>query len=94
MKRNLPLASLIHVKDFYYRPFDQDPGGEMVQNIPWQYLRGSIFGQGDIDVRRILRLIKNEGYDGDITLEFEGMEECREGTRLGLDNLKRLWDEA
>lgn len=27
VKRNLPFASLIHVKDFYYRPFDQDPGG-------------------------------------------------------------------
>lgn len=27
VKRNLPYASLIHVKDFYYRPYDQDPGG-------------------------------------------------------------------
>lgn len=27
VKRNLPLASLVHVKDFYYRPYDQDPGG-------------------------------------------------------------------
>ncbi|MBX4148726.1 sugar phosphate isomerase/epimerase family protein [Paenibacillus lautus] len=95
VKRNLSLASLIHVKDFYYRPFDQDPGGgKWFRTSHGNYLRGSIFGQGDIDVRRILRLIKNEGYDGDITLEFEGMEECREGTRLGLDNLKRLWDEA
>lgn len=95
VKRNLPYASLIHVKDFYIRPYDQNPGGgEWFLTSHGNYLRGSIFGQGDIDVRRVLKLIKDSGYDGDITLEFEGMEECREGTRLGLDNLKRLWQEA
>lgn len=94
VKRNLPFASLIHVKDFYYRPYDQDPGGgRWFRTSHGNYLRGAIFGQGDLDVRRILRLIKESGYDGCITLEFEGMEECREGTRLGLENLKRLWDE-
>ena len=93
--RNLPYASLIHVKDFYYRPFDQNPGGgKWFRTAHHNYLRGSIFGQGDIDVRRVLRFIKESGYDGDITLEFEGMEDCREGTRLGLENLSRLWDEV
>lgn len=94
VKRNLPYASLIHVKDFYYRPYDQDPGGgRWFRTSHGNYLRGAIFGQGDLDVRRILRLIKESGYDGFITLEFEGMEDCREGTRLGLENLKRLWNE-
>ncbi|WP_422657459.1 sugar phosphate isomerase/epimerase family protein [Paenibacillus sp. EC2-1] len=92
--RNLPYASLVHVKDFYIRPFDQDPGGgDWFRSSHGNYLRGSIFGQGDIDVRRVLRLIKESGYDGDITLEFEGMEECREATRIGLENLRRIWDE-
>lgn len=95
VRRNLPLASLIYAKDFYYRPFDQDPGGgKWFRTSHGNYLRGSIFGQGDIDARRILKIIKEYGYDGDITLEFEGMEECREGTRLGLDNLKRVWEEV
>ncbi|CAM3709536.1 MULTISPECIES: sugar phosphate isomerase/epimerase family protein [Paenibacillus] len=90
VKRNLPYASLIHVKDFYYRPYDQDPGGgRWFRTSHGNYLRGAIFGQGDLDVRRILRLIKESGYDGFITLEFEGMEDCREGTRLGLENLKK-----
>jgi sugar phosphate isomerase/epimerase len=42
----------------------------------------------------MLRIIKESGYDGYVTLEFEGMEECREGTKLGLENLKRIWDEV
>lgn len=45
-------------------------------------------------MRRVLRMIKASGYDGFVTLEFEGMEECREGTRLGLENLRRIWDEV
>ncbi|SMF80263.1 Sugar phosphate isomerase/epimerase [Paenibacillus uliginis N3/975] len=95
VKRNLTYASLIHVKDFYIRPFDQNPGGgDWFRTSHGNYLRGSIFGQGDIDVRRVLRMIKKSGYDGDITLEFEGMEECREGTRIGLENLRRIWDEV
>lgn len=95
VKRNLPYASLVHVKDFYIRPADQNPGGgAWFLTSHGNYLRGAIFGQGDIDVRRVLRLIKESGYDGYITLEFEGMEECREGTKLGLENLKRIWDEV
>lgn len=95
VKRNLAYASLVHVKDFYIRPADQNPGGgAWFLSSHGNHLRGAIFGQGDIDVRRVLRLIKESGYNGYITLEFEGMEECREGTKLGLENLKRIWDEV
>jgi sugar phosphate isomerase/epimerase len=38
-------------------------------------------------------MIKASGYDGYLSLEFEGMEDCLTGTRVGLDNLKRLWSE-
>ncbi len=94
VKKNLPYASLIHVKDFYIRPADENPGGgDWFRSTNGKYLRGAIFGQGDIDVRRVLRLVKASGYDGYITLEFEGMEECREATRLGLENLRRIWEE-
>lgn len=56
-------------------------------------MRGAIVGQGDIPIREVLQIIKNSGYDGYLSIEFEGMEECRLGTRLGLDNAKRIWNE-
>ncbi|MNR69114.1 hypothetical protein D3C85_1941380 [compost metagenome] len=49
-------------------------------------------GQGDIDMPRVLRLVKDSGYDGYLSIEFEGMEECRKGTRLGLEYVKRTWN--
>ncbi|MFK3938153.1 sugar phosphate isomerase/epimerase family protein [Alkalihalobacillus sp. NPDC078783] len=92
--KNLPYASLVHVKDFYIRPSYEDPGaGKWFKTANDNYLRGAIFGQGDLPVRELLKRIKQSGYDGFLTLEFEGMEECRLGTRIGLDNVKRLWEE-
>lgn len=93
--RNLPFASLVHVKDFYYRPEDENPGeGKWFRTANGNYLRGSIFGQGDMPVRRLLKLVKQSGYDGCLTLEFEGMEESCSATAIGLQNLARLWEEV
>ena len=58
------------------------------------FLRGSIFGQGDVKTREILKMVKQSGYDGYLTLEFEGMEDCRVGSKIGMENVRRLWEEA
>ncbi len=94
VRKNLPIASMVHVKDFYIRPFDENPGEGWFQSSNGTYLRGAIFGQGDLDVRRILKEVKTSGYDGYISLEFEGMEECREACKIGLGNIRRIWEEV
>lgn len=95
VKKNLNIASLIHFKDFYIRPYDENPGdGKWFLTANNNYLRGSIVGQGDINIRAIVKLIKESGYDGNITVEFEGMEDCKEASRIGMENVKRLWEEA
>lgn len=95
VKKNLPYASLIHFKDFYFRPYYNNPGeGAWFRTSNGNYLRGAIVGQGDIEIREIVKLIKQSGYDGNITVEFEGMEECKAGSRIGMDNLRRFWHEV
>lgn len=94
VRNNLPFASVVHFKDFYHRPSYQNPGEGWFQTTAGNYLRGAIVGQGDIDMREVVRLVKSSGYDGYVSLEFEGLEECRQGTRIGLDNLRRLWQEV
>lgn len=94
LMKNLPYASRIHLKDFYFRPYYENPGDEgWFKTVNGNYLRGSIFGQGDIPVREALKLIKRSGYDGYFTLEFEGVEESLSATRIGLQNITRLWNE-
>ena len=93
--KNLPYASLIHIKDFYFRPFDEHPGdGRWFTTAHGNFLRGAIVGQGDIPIRKIIKLIKQSGYDGYLTVEFEGMEECASASKIGMDNLRRFWQEA
>ncbi|KIL36080.1 sugar phosphate isomerase [Gordoniibacillus kamchatkensis] len=94
VQNNIPLASMVHVKDFYVRPAARNPGEGWFKTSHGNYLRGAIVGHGDIDIREALRTVKSAGYDGYISLEFEGLEECRSGTKIGLDNVRRLWDEV
>lgn len=93
-KNNIPLASHVHFKDFYLRPFYADPGEGWFKTLSGNFLRGAIVGQGDVDIRAIIRIIKDSGYDGYISVEFEGMEECKLGSKIGMANLRRLWSEC
>ncbi|WP_449603376.1 sugar phosphate isomerase/epimerase family protein [Paenibacillus sp. Marseille-Q9583] len=90
---NIKLASMVHFKDFYIRSQDLQPGEGWFQSTGGNWLRGAIVGQGDIDMPSVIRTVKESGYDGYISVEFEGMEECRKGTRLGLQYIKRVWNQ-
>lgn len=90
VKNNLPFASHVHFKDFYVR--DADPGEGWFRSRRGRFLRGAIVGQGDVPVAEIIGLIRKSGYDGFISIEFEGMEDCQKGSRIGMQNVRRLWD--
>lgn len=95
-----PLAEMIHLKDFYIRK--RDPGdattfdcaGHWFQSSAGRYLRGAILAQGDLDIWEILGTIKKSGYDGNIAIEFEGLEDCLYASRVSLDNARRIWNEV
>ncbi|WP_454189851.1 sugar phosphate isomerase/epimerase family protein [Paenibacillus sp. Marseille-Q7038] len=94
VKNNLPYASIVHFKDFYVRPAGQHPGDGFFKSTAGNFLRGAVAGQGDIPMRDVIQLVKSSGYDGYLSLEFEGLEDCEFGARAGLANVKRFWDEA
>lgn len=94
VRNNISIASMVHIKDFYYRPAVDDPGEGWFRTRGGNHLRGAIVGHGDLPIKDLLHVIKQSGYDGFLSLEFEGMEDCTTGTRIGFDNLKRLWTEV
>ena len=94
VKNNLPYASMVHIKDFYYRPAGSELGAGWFRTSNGNWLRGAIAGHGDLKLREIVRAIKASGYDGYISLEFEGMEDCLTGAEIGLENVRRLWEQA
>ncbi len=93
-------TKMVHLKDFYIRT--RDPGdstqfdcaGSWFRSRGGKYLRGAILGQGDLDVYAVLGALKGSGYDGDVAIEFEGLEEARYATAVSLSNARRIWDEV
>ena len=102
IKKNVRYATTVHMKDFYIRPETRDPGDAKLFDCSnsWfrsrggSYLRGSILAQGDLDIPAVIATLKKAGFDGNIFIEYEGMEECQYGTKVSFDNLKRIWAEA
>lgn len=87
----LPYAAHIHAKDFIFKSGDgENPGEGFFGTRAGNYLRGTIVGHGVVPVTQCLKLIKRAGYEGWLSLEFEGMEDCITGCRVGLANLRRL----
>lgn len=87
---NLDIAAMIHFKDFYIRDYVPTPDG-WFRSLHGRYLRGSITGCGDLKLCKVAQAIKNSGYDGYISIEFEGMEECKVGSKISLNNVKALF---
>lgn len=85
-----PYAFHVHAKDFHLKK-----GGELVPPDGFfmtrggNFLRGAVIGHGEVPVVQCLRILKNAGYSGYITVEFEGMEDAKTGVKCGLNTLKK-----
>lgn len=89
--RCAPYAFYVHAKDFIVKSGQEaDPGEGFFPSRGGNFLRGTIVGHGDVPVVQCLRALKSAGYDGYVSIEFEGMEDCVKGVSIGLANLKRF----
>jgi len=80
-----------HAKDFHIKPGNGlNPGEGWFMSRGGNYLRGAIIGNGDVPLLQALRALKRSGYNGVLSIEFEGMEDVLGSLRIGLANLRRL----
>ncbi|MBQ6829874.1 MAG: sugar phosphate isomerase/epimerase [Clostridia bacterium] len=77
----------VHAKDFLLKTDAECPDG-FFPTAGRRWLRGTIPGHGVVPVASCLRILKDSGYDGFVTLEFEGPEECLPALESGLKTLK------
>ena len=81
----------VHAKDFHIKPGSgEDPGRGWFRSRGGNYLRGSIIGHGNVPVRQCIGNLKRAGYDGYVSIEFEGMEDCETALEIGLENLAAM----
>jgi sugar phosphate isomerase/epimerase len=67
-----------------------NPGEGFFKSRGGNYLRGAIVGHGNAPVDQCINILKASGYDGWISLEFEGLENPLTGTSIGCKYLKRF----
>lgn len=86
-----PYAVHVHAKDFYFKSgCEIDPGEGWSKTRAMNYIKGAIIGHGVCGIYQSVQILKKVGYDGFITVEFEGKEDCIDGIRIGKDNLTRF----
>lgn len=81
----------VHIKDFIVKSgHGVNPGTGFFATRGGNYLRGTIAGHGDVPILACLRALKAAGYDGFVSLEFEGCEPNEYALKVGGENIKRF----
>lgn len=91
----MPYAFHVHAKDFHRKPgTEPNPGTGWNTSRGGNYWRGSIIGHGNVPILQCIRVMKKAGYDGVLSIEFEGLEDPIQGIAIGQENLRRYVAEA
>lgn len=80
----------VHAKDFLYKSGEAERPAGFFGTLGGNHLRGTVIGHGVVPVRTCISILKNAGYDGYVSIEFEGPEEPLGAIKCGYENLKRL----
>jgi sugar phosphate isomerase/epimerase len=95
VSRLAPYAFFVHCKDFLYKKGSEiHPGDGWITTRGGNYVRGTIVGHGAAGIPQSIGTLKRLGYDGWLSLEFEGTEDNLLGIQMGLANMKRFWEMA
>ncbi len=86
-----PYAAYVHAKDFHFKAKgDYIPPQGWFPTAGGNYLRGGIIGHGVVNVKECLKTLKKAGYNGWLSVEFEGIEDCFTALKYDLINLKSI----
>ena len=86
----LPNLFHVHVKDMFLRSgMLPNPGDGWFRSRGGNFIRCTILGHGNVPVAQCLGLLQRSGYEGFVSIEFEGMAPPMRAIALCAANLKR-----
>ncbi|MBQ9783663.1 MAG: sugar phosphate isomerase/epimerase [Clostridia bacterium] len=90
VSRLAPYAVHAHAKDFIIKPYGAaiEEGLKSITTRGCNRLIGCALGDGDVPVAQCVSILKRAGYDGWITIEFEGNGDCIDEITKGLARLR------
>ena len=75
VSRLAPYAIHVHAKDMYYSNERREGWGHTRGGGSFM---GAVLGRGDVPVKKCIDVLKLAGYNGYLSVEFEGREDCIE----------------
>ena len=88
VSRLLPSLCFVHVKDCIVRSgMLYPPGRGFVATRGGNFRRATILGHGDVPVYQTLRAIRASGYEGYVSIEYEGIEDTLLAVEISAENL-------
>lgn len=86
-----PYAVHVHAKDFIFKSGSATkPEGSWLTTRGGNYIRGTVVGDGVVPIKACVQILKRAGYEGYVSVEFEGAEETVEALTNGLHYLRKL----
>ncbi len=90
-----PFAFHVHAKDFHVKSgLLPNPGKGWFASRAGNYLCGTVVGFGDVPVLQCLSILKKSGYDGVVSVEFEGNEDNLFAVEVAHENLRKFISQA
>lgn len=89
VRRLLPSAEVVHLKDFRIRP--QAPSADWLRTLSDRAILGTVVGWGDLPLATIAGDIVASGFTGPVSIEFEGPEDDGLGVTAGLESARALF---
>ena len=95
VSRVAPLTRHAHAKDMHLKSGQEpNPGEGWFSSRGGNFIRGAVIGHGNVPVTSCLRSLYKSGYNGFVSIEFEGLEDPITGISIGAENLRRYISEA
>lgn len=85
-----PYTFHVHAKDFLYKSGESIRPEGFFETSGGNYLRGTVAGHGIVPIASCINALKKAGYDGVLSLEFEGPEDTDFALINGLAYLRKL----
>lgn len=82
------LVKYVHIKDIELMNQDYSGGFEDLNGLKYE---GTIIGEGDINWKALINELRKIGYQGYLTIEYEGVDiDSIEGTLKSIENFRNL----
>lgn len=81
VNRLASMAGYAHVKDFYFKSANDGEIEDYFATESGNYLKSCILGYGVVPVLDCLKSLKNAGFDGCVSIEYDGSDETIEALK-------------